>query len=454
MSGLPESPKAAATRDKTPIPAEILGFADQLAPRVEPEAPISEHPPRDPLAALVALTAGIARLPRPRAVMLGALGLLALVTIAYLRAGGVGAAAADAPATSTGASGDATLDLNEKQREAIAVGPVAERLFPQEKEAYGSIDYDEDRAVQVFTPYQGRIIEAMPQLGDEVTKGQVMFTIESTDLIQAESTLIAAAGVLDLTSRALRRARELYEKQALAQKDLEQAVSDQQTAEGALKAARDAVRIFGKTDDDMDRMIAQRRVDRNLIVPSPISGRITARNAQPGLFVQPGSPPAPYTVADLSTLWMIANVNELDSALFHVGQPVAVSVMAFPGRTFDGKISRIATAVDPNIHRLLVRSEIADLDHELRPGMFANFTIRTGDPIQAVAVPLDGVVREGDGTMTVWVTTDRRRFTQRTVTIGLQKDGYDQIVDGLKPGELIATKGAVFLSNMLYGGES
>jgi cobalt-zinc-cadmium efflux system membrane fusion protein len=392
-----------------------------------------------------------------RAAILGVLGLLALATIAYLRATGGGAAAADAPtaqANPTGASGDATLELNDKQMEAIAVGTAGERLFPQEKEAYGNIDYDEDRAVQVFTPYQGRIIEASPQLGDEIEKGQVMFTIESPDLIQAESTLIAAAGVLDLTSRALRRARELYEKQALAQKDLEQAVSDQQTAEGALKAARDAVRIFGKTDEDMDRMIAQRRVDRNLIVPSPISGRVTARNAQPGLFVQPGNPPAPYTVADLSTLWMIANVNEVDSSLFHVGQEVAVSLMAFPDRIFDGKISRIATGVDPNIHRLLVRSEITDPNHELRPGMFANFTIRTGDPIRAVAVPLDGVVREGDGTMTVWVATDKHHFTQRTVTIGLQKDGYDQIVDGLRSGELIATKGAVFLSNMLNGGES
>jgi cobalt-zinc-cadmium efflux system membrane fusion protein len=392
-----------------------------------------------------------------RAAVIGVLGLAALAVIGYLRFAGTGAAAADAPAAQTTQAAkpsDGTLELTDKQMASIDVGPAGERLFPQEKEAFGNIDYDEDRAVQVFTPYQGRIIEAGPKLGDEVQTGQVMFTIESPDLIQAESTLIAAAGVLDLTSRALRRARELFAKQALAQKDLEQAVSDQQTAEGALKAARDAVRIFGKTDDDMDRMIAQRRVDRELIVPAPISGRVTARNAQPGLFVQPGNPPAPYTVADLSTVWMVANVNEIDAASFRIGQKLAVSIMAFPARTFDGQISRIAIGVDPNIHRLLVRSEIADPNRELRPGMFANFTIQIGEPVKSVAVPLDGVVREGDGTMTVWVTTDKHRFTQRTVTLGLQKDGYDQIVDGLKAGELIATKGAVFLSNMLNGGES
>jgi cobalt-zinc-cadmium efflux system membrane fusion protein len=392
-----------------------------------------------------------------RAAVIGVLGLAALGAIGYLRLSGSGANAADPPTAEMNQAAkptDNTLELNDKQMGSIDVGPVGERLFPQEKEAFGNIDYDEDRAVQVFTPYQGRIIEAGPKLGDEVEKGQVMFTIESPDLIQAESTLIAAAGVLDLTSRALRRARELFAKQALAQKDLEQAVSDQQTAEGALKAARDAVRIFGKTDDDMDRMISQRRVDRDLIVPSPISGRVTARNAQPGLFVQPGNPPAPYTVADLSTVWMVANVNESDAASFHIGQHVAVTLMAFPGRTFDGQISRIAIGVDPNIHRLLVRSDIADPNHELRPGMFANFTIQIGPPIKAVAVPLDGVVREGDGTMTVWVTTDKHHFTQRTVTLGKQADGYHQIVDGLKAGELIATKGAIFLSNMLYGGES
>ena len=81
--------------------------------------------------------------------------------------------------------------------------------------------------------------------------------------------------------------------------------------------------------------------------------------------------------------------------------------------------------------------------------MFANFVIRTGDPVNSVAVPVNGVVREGDGTMTAFVTADRRRFTRRTVKIGLQRDGFDQILDGLQAGELVATEGALFLSNAL-----
>jgi len=150
------------------------------------------------------------------------------------------------------------------------------------------------------------------KIGDEVKKGQTLFTIDSPDLLQAESTLIAAAGVLDLTVRNLERQRNLYKQSAAAQRDYEQAISDHQTAEAALKAARDAVRIFGKTDAEIDKTIGDRKVDSTLVVASPISGRITARNAAPGLLVQPGTAPAPYVVSDISKMWMIANVIESD----------------------------------------------------------------------------------------------------------------------------------------------
>jgi membrane fusion protein, heavy metal efflux system len=126
-----------------------------------------------------------------------------------------------------------------------------------------------------------------------------------------------------------------------------------------------------------------------------------------------------------------------------------VRVTAFPERELDGKITTIGAMVDPNTRRVLIRSEVEDPQHELRSGMFATFVIRTGNPIRSTAVPLDGVVREGDGTMTVWVTADRRRFTRRTVKIGLRDEGYRQILEGLQPGELLATEGAIFLSNML-----
>jgi cobalt-zinc-cadmium efflux system membrane fusion protein len=362
--------------------------------------------------------------------------------------------AADTPTTTAAAPGNPALELSQSQLQLLSIDHVSEQVFPLERRTVGSIDFNEDMNTDVYPPYQGRIAELFARLGDNVSKGQPLFTIESPDLIQAESTLIAAAGVLDLTGKALERARQLRELQGVADKDYEQAVSDQQTAEGALKAARDAVAVFGKSPEKIDHILRTRTIDPYLTALSPVSGRITARNAAPGVFVQPGNAPAPFSVADISRLWMNASVPESDMPLIRRGQTVHVSVMAYPGRTFDGRVSTVGASVDSQLHRGLVRAEIDDPAHELLPGMLASFLIVTGTPVTAIAVPLDSVVREGDGSMTVWVTKDRRHFTQRTVRIGLQDGGYDQVIEGLERDEQVVVKGAVYLDNMINGGET
>jgi len=352
-------------------------------------------------------------------------------------------------AISTVSLADATVELSPSQLTSIKVEPVGSYRFPVDKEAVGNIDFDWDVSVQVFPPYQGTIIEALGVLGAEVRKDQPLYTIKSPDLIQAESTLIAAAATFELTTKELARAKDLRGSNGVSERELEQATSDEQTAEGALKAARDAVRVFGKTDAEIDQMIGSRKIDPALVVRSPISGEITARLAQPGMLVQPGSPPAPYTVADVTRKWMLANVVEAEIPLYRLGEPVEVKVPAYPDQPFTGRVSKIYETVDPNTHRVTVRSEVADPNNNLRPGMLANFVIRVHEPVESTAIPANGVVRETDGTMTVWVTTDRHHFSQRAVKTGLRKDGYVQILDGLQRGELAVTDGAVFLSNML-----
>jgi cobalt-zinc-cadmium efflux system membrane fusion protein len=352
-------------------------------------------------------------------------------------------------AASNAAPPEATVDLAPGQLNAIKIEAVGAYSFSFEKSAVGCIDYDEDRSVQVFPPYQGKIIAALANLGDDVQKGQALYTIDSPDLVQAESTLIGAAATYDLTSKELARARDLFQTNGISERELEQATSDAQTAEGAIKAARAAVSVFGKTEADITRIVATRKIDPALLVPCPVSGRITARNAQPGLLVQPGGAPAPYCVADLSTKWMVANVTESDSPLIHAGQPVRAKVMAFPDRVFEGKISALGTGIDPNTHRVMVRCDIADPKDELRPGMLASFTIQVGAAVESIAMPMNGVVRNGDGTFAAWVTTDRHRFTQRILKLGLQQDGQYQVLQGLQRGELAVTDGAVFISNIL-----
>jgi membrane fusion protein, heavy metal efflux system len=347
-----------------------------------------------------------------------------------------------------------SLDLSEKQAASLNIGPADTREFEVFKTAIGTIDFNENMLVQVFSQYPGKILRASYNVGDDVKRGDVLFTIDSPDLLQAESTLLASAGVLELQKRTLARATGLLKAGGSAQKDVDQATSDEQTAEGNFKAAINSVRIFGKSDAEIDQILKDRKVDSTLVVPSPIDGKVVVRNAAPGFLTQPGTAPAPFSVADISTMWMIANVIETDAPAYKVGQPVEVRVPAYPDKVFKGHVTTVGSIIDPNTHRQLVRSEIEDPEHLLRSGMYASFVIRVGGPLRSLAVPADGVVREGDGTMTVWVTKDSRHFVKRTVGIGLRQNGWVQILDGLHPGEIVVTEGAVFLSNKLLLGDA
>jgi cobalt-zinc-cadmium efflux system membrane fusion protein len=264
---------------------------------------------------------------------------------------------------------------------AVKIQPVGTYSFHLDKKGIGSIDFDNKLyfdnsvSVQVFPPRQGRITKTVAELGDQVQKGQLLYTISTS------------------------RGEEVE-------------------------------------------------------VASPITGQVTSVNASTGIEVEPGKPPAPYAVADVSRKWMIGNIPESDSPLFQVGQPVEVTAAAYPARTFEGTIIKIFPAVDVNTRRVMFRSQISDPENELRSGMFAEFAVRVQEPTEATAVPANAVVREPDGTMTAWVTTDRHRFSQRVIKTGLQQGGRVQVIGGLQRGELVVTDGAVFLSNMLQGGEA
>lgn len=277
----------------------------------------------------------------------------------------------------------ASVDLQPAQVDALRIEPVQTHSFPVAKRAVGSISFDEDPAI-----------------------------------VQAESTLLSAAANLELSSKELERVQSLGEGNGIAQKELEQASSAQESAAAALKAARDAVRALGKSDAEIDRMIAARRIQS-----------ASAGHAQ--------------------RKWALANVTETDSVAVRLGQPLSLTVLAYPGRTFAGKVARIYAAVDPLTHRVAVRGEINDPRDELRAGMLAEFTIQVAPPVQAVAIPANGAVRESDGSTSVWVTTDRHHFVQRRVRSGERDGGWVQVLEGVRSGELIVSDGAVFLSNLL-----
>lgn len=319
---------------------------------------------------------------RRKSLMAGALILGVVFATASILLRPAGAALATPPPATTAAA-PSVVDLSPEQASAIQFGAVESYAFPVEKEAVGSISFDEDPLI-----------------------------------VQAESALLSAAAADNLASKELARARSLYEggdgTAGVSQRELEQATSDAETAHAQLVAARYALHALGESDTDMEALLA---------------GKVhhdTARHE-----------------------WAVAYVAEDDSPALRVGQPATVSVIAYPDKTFAATVSKIYATVDPNTHRMAVRCEIADAQHLLRTGMLADVTIQVQKAEESPAVPTNAVVREGDGTMTAWVTTDRRHFTQRIVVTGLREDGRVQILSGLRPGEQVVTDGAIFLDNML-----
>jgi multidrug efflux pump subunit AcrA (membrane-fusion protein) len=283
---------------------------------------------------------------------------------------------------------EASLELSPTQLQGIRIAPVGTYVFVTEKEAVGTIGFDEDLAI-----------------------------------IQAEAALLGAAATFDMTTKELARAKGLTTANGgISEREVEQATADQETAAEALTAARDAVRALGKTDADIDRLMASRTLH------------------------DPGGP-AP---ARAPAKWAVADVAESDFPLFRLGQAARITVPAYPDRVFSGTVSRIYAVLDSDTHRGKVQVAVVDPDNVLRPGMLANVAIRVRPPFEATAIPTTGVVREGDGSMTAWVTTDRRRFFQRPLRLGAEEDSRYEVLAGLRVGESVVTEGAVFLSSMLH----
>ena len=340
------------------------------------------------------------------------------------------------------------IQLTSQQTAELKVGPVGLQAFELRRDAIGIIDFNQDMAVQVFSPYQGRIGSVLVRAGEDVARGQVLYTVQIPDLAAAASMLISTSGTLKVANQTLRRAQALYETQSIALKELQQNTADQQAADAGYRAARKTLALFGLTTKEIEEMEAQRKVDTEMQVRSPFAGRVTARTGAVGQLVQPGNGVAPLTVANLQTLWMVASVPESELASYRLGQQVFVKVPAYPDMTFTGKVHYIGDAADATTHRITVRAEVPNQKRLLKPQMLANFSITLGLPQSAVAVPANALSRDSDGSISVWVTRDGSRFKRRKVQTGMAQNGVVQVLAGLAPGEKIAQDKALFLSNL------
>jgi len=354
---------------------------------------------------------------------------------------------------------DGSFRPSETQWGSLKLVPVREVAFRDERATDGKIAVNEDTTTPVFSPYSGRVSRLIAKPGDKVAAGAPLFAIEASEFVQGQNDLVTAvAGVEKAKSRLAlaktieARQRELLAIRGGALKDLEQAQSDLVSAQGdmrsaeiALGAVRNRLRILGRSDAEIDRLEKSDQIGAETIVTAPIGGTVIQRKVGLGQYINVGASDPVFTVGNLDTVWLIANVRESDAPRMKVGQPVEVSVLAYPNRTFKATLAYVAPALDPATRRLPVRAEIANPGRELLPEMFATFRIISGVARQRAAVPADAVIYEG-AQARVWVARpDQKVVVTRPIEVGDTVNGMVEVRKGLEVGETVVASGTLFI---------
>lgn len=343
------------------------------------------------------------------------------------------------------------------QLEVVKVKPYT---FLDQRLAIGQIAFNEDASTIVLTPFSGRVTRLIARIGDQIRRGDSLLEIDSPEQVPPQNEFIAAQTAknkarsqLNLAQIVEKRVRGLYEGKAAPFKELQQAEaqlaaaeSDMRSTDIALEAVRIRLRILGRTDAEISELEQRGTISRVTRITAPIDGTIISRKVGPGQYVKADSGEALYVIADLSTMWLKAQIFEQDIAFVRVGQEIEAKVAAAPNRIFKARIANISSASDLNTRRVMVRSEIGNPDGVLKSEMFASFRIGTEETSATPAVPTEAVIREGD-VATVWVETEPMLLKRRVVDIGVQQNGLTQIRSGLAVGELVVARGAIFVDN-------
>jgi cobalt-zinc-cadmium efflux system membrane fusion protein len=344
---------------------------------------------------------------------------------------------------------------------ALTVEPVEQHQFRLEFATEGKIAVNDDSSTPIFSPYAGRVIKLLSRPGEYVKRGQPLFVIEATDTVQGLNDFIAALSAmnsarskLNLAQIVEKRANDLYAGKAVplkdwqqAQADLAAAENDMRSSETAVEAARNRLRILGRTDEEIAAFQEKRQIKPDTPIYSPIEGTVVQRKIGPGQYISSGATDPAFVIGDLSTVWLTAFVRETDVSNVSVGQDIAFTVLAAPGRNYRARINYVASAFDPATRRLLVRATVENSDGVLRPEMFASVTLFTnGDPseLYTPAVPRNAVIYEGDAAH-VWVAHDDHSIELRQITIGLSDGKVMQALRGVRVGEKVVTKGTLFI---------
>jgi cobalt-zinc-cadmium efflux system membrane fusion protein len=341
---------------------------------------------------------------------------------------------------------------------AFQIETVGQRAFRTEIVTEGKISVDEERATPIFSPYSGRVTRLAVKPGDTVQRGQLLFTVEAADMVQAQNDFITAATALNKARSQLnlaqvidKRQRDLYEGKAVPLKEvqnaraaLDAAENDVRSSEVALEAARNRLRILGKADQEIAAFQERGLIDPATPIYSPIAGTVVQRKVGPGQYIGTGASDPVFVIGDLSTVWLIAYVRETDAPKVRVDQSLDFEVLAYPDRVFKTRVSYVAAVVDPATRRILVRASVENSDNLFKPEMFATVTVLAGDGKISPAVSREAIIYEGENAR-VWVARDDKSVDLRRIRTGLVNGNMVQVLGGLTAGERVITKGNLFI---------
>jgi cobalt-zinc-cadmium efflux system membrane fusion protein len=316
---------------------------------------------------------------------------------------------------------------------------ASEQPFQEQLDLSAKVQADPARSYRVFPPASGRVLGIQVKPGDTVSRGEALATIDSADAAAAQSDLVKAEIEAERAQRAADRERVLFDHGAIAEKDYIDTKAAADSAQAELARSRRRLEVLGmKPGEKTDR----------IPLLSPSRGIVLTVSAASGEFSKSLDNADPLlTIADLSTVWIMGDVFEKDIGKVQPGTRVSVTVDAFPGRQWEGRIDSVSGALDPVTRTLKARVALPNPGEKLKPEMFAAIHVDLGKR-NAIVVPSTAVIHQGQATV-VYVENNGKA-EQRSVTTGRAVDGKVEIVSGLEAGQQVAVNGA----ELLTGGAS
>ena len=336
----------------------------------------------------------------------------------------------------------------DQQWKALTFATVAPTGFRQEVVADGRIAAADPRTTQVFAPVSGRIIRVVARLGQAVRAGQPLAELDGVEFAQAAGDLASARVQQEAARASETRIGMLYKDQGASLKDWQQAQSDLAVAQNALQNAR--ARLLSMGVSALEVAGLEKRAPGQpprFVLRAPISGVVIQQAASDGQAVGPlttGVTTPLFTLSDLSQVWVVGALREEDAGKARVGQAFEARLTAAPDQVIRGRIDYVSPVLDPLTRRVVVRGPVANPQGQLRPDMFVMFSL-LGGTTEGPSAPSEAVIYEGDQAH-VWVADARSHLLRlKPVKPGRSMGGSIEILSGLSSGEIVVSKGALFV---------